>query len=447
MGKYFGTDGFRGEVNRVLTTEHAFAVGRFLGAYLRGEHRPRVAVGKDTRRSSYTLEYALAAGLTASGADAHLLHVIPTPGVSYLTKSERFDCGIMISASHNPYYDNGIKLFDRNGEKMDDRTVELLENYLNGSEKIEHATREEIGVVVDDSVARDRYMSRLLSLSSISLKGLRIGLDAANGSAHRLAREVFRALGATIFMIHNDPDGCNINRDCGSTHAADLQRLVPEKGLDVGFAFDGDADRCLAVDHTGRLVDGDAILYVMARHLKAERQLTGNTVVTTVMSNFGLYRALDALDIAHECTAVGDRFVHERMRERGYILGGEQSGHIIFGALAETGDGILTAMQISEHLARTGQTLAQLTEGYRPYPQLLTNLRVTDPAAAVQDPCLTDTVSAIGESLKDRGRVLVRASGTEPVVRVLLEADDAALCREHTKSITELLQRRGWLSC
>lgn len=447
MGKYFGTDGFRGEVNRVLNTEHAFAVGRFLGAHLRREQRPRVAVGKDTRRSSYMLEYALAAGLTASGADAHLLHVIPTPGVSYLTKSEHFDCGIMISASHNPYYDNGIKLFDYNGEKMDDRTIELLEDYLSGNEKLEHAFREEIGVVVDDSMARDRYMNHLLSLSDTSLKGLRIGIDAANGSAHRLACEIFRTLGATIFMIHNDPDGCNINRDCGSTHTADLQRLVPEKGLDVGFAFDGDADRCIAVDHTGRLADGDAILYVMARHLKAERQLTGNTVVTTVMSNFGLYRAFDALDIAYECTAVGDRYVHERMRERGYVLGGEQSGHIIFGALAETGDGILTAIQIAELLARTGRTLAQLIEGYRPYPQLLTNLRVTDPEAAVQDPCLADTVSAVGRALADRGRVLVRASGTEPVVRVLLEADNATLCEEYTGDIIKLLTKRGWLLC
>ncbi len=447
MGKYFGTDGFRGEVNRVLTTEHAFFVGRFLGAYFRGDHRPRVLIGKDTRRSSYTLEYALAAGLTASGADAHLLHVIPTPGVSYLTGSEGFDCGIMISASHNPNFDNGIKLFDRNGEKMDDRTVQLLEKYLDGRQQIEHATRESVGVVVDDSMARDRYMSRLLSLSSTPLKGLRIGLDAANGSAHRLAREIFRALGGSIFMIHNDPDGCNINRDCGSTHTADLQRLVPEKGLDVGFAFDGDADRCIAVDHNGKLVDGDAILYIMGRHLKEAGRLAGNTVVTTVMSNFGLYRALDALDIAHEATAVGDRYVHERMREKGYVLGGEQSGHIIFGALANTGDGILTAMQLCERLVETGRTLAQLAESYRPYPQLLTNCRVTDPGQVMQDPCLLDAVAATEEALSGKGRVLVRASGTEPVVRVLVEADDRALCREHTDRITEMLKKRGHLLC
>ena len=440
MGKYFGTDGFRGEVNRVLTAEQAFAVGRFLGARAKGR---RVGIGKDTRRSSYTLEYALVAGLTASGADACLLRVIPTPGVSYLTASEGFDYGIMISASHNPYYDNGIKIFSADGEKIDEDTVALLEKYLDGEEKIEHATRESIGVVVDASVACDRYMSRLLSLSRVSLKGLRIGLDAANGSAHRLAGEVFRALGATVLMLHNAPDGCNINRECGSTHPTDLQRLVPEKGLDAGFAFDGDADRCIAVDATGALVDGDAILYMMAHSLKASGRLARDTVVATVMSNLGLIRALEAEGINCEITAVGDRFVHERMQSGGFSLGGEQSGHIIFGDLSHTGDGILTAMQLCEQMVLSGDTLSGLCRSFSPCPQLLTGVSVADPRAVVKAARVREATMMAEAELGKRGRILVRASGTESVVRILVEAEARELCQLYTERIVKAVRAEG----
>ena len=440
MGTYFGTDGFRGEVNRILTTEHAFAVGRFLGAHFQESGHPRVLVGKDTRRSSYTLEYALAAGLTASGADAHLLHVIPTPGVAFLTQRGGFDCGIMISASHNSFEDNGIKLFDRRGEKMDDAVITLLERYLDQALPLPHATGEHIGVVVDDSMARDRYVDQLLSFSEFSLQGLRIGLDVANGSAHRIAPRVLRTLGASVFVVHNDPDGCNINRECGSTHVADLQRLVIEKSLDVGFALDGDADRCIAVDHLGRVIDGDGILYVMGGYFKEQGRLKGQTVVTTVMSNEGLRHALDERGILCEVTAVGDRFVHDRMQKNGYVLGGEPSGHVILGEYCPTGDGILTAMKLAERLVDTGHTLGELTAGYHPYPQLLTNVSVSDPKKAVCDPRVAAAVSLVQTQLAGRGRALVRASGTEPVVRILIEADDPALCKTHAAVIIAALK-------
>ena len=443
MGKYFGTDGFRGEVNRVLTSEHAFSIGRFLGAHFGKTRRARVVIGKDTRRSSYTLEYALVAGLTASGADAYILHVTTTPCVSYVTRTEGFDCGIMISASHNPYYDNGIKLFGAEGEKMDDTTLAALEAYLDGAEVAPLATGEGIGVAVDHVAGRNRYIGYLISLATVSYRGKRIGLDAANGSAWSIAKSVFDALGATTYVIGNAPNGLNINLNCGSTHIEALQRLVIEEGLDVGFAFDGDADRCLAVDHLGNVVDGDAILYVMGRYMREQGTLDQNTVVTTVMSNFGLYKALDRLGIGYEKTAVGDKYVYECMASKGYRLGGEQSGHVIFSKLANTGDGILTALMLMEQICNSERSLHQLTEGFVRYPQVLKNVRVGDKQAAMGDAgvlaALADAEGVLGEN----GRILVRASGTEPVVRVMAEAGEEALCEQCVDSVIDAMRRGG----
>lgn len=443
MGKYFGTDGFRGEVNRVLTSEHAFSIGRFLGAHFGKTRRARVVIGKDTRRSSYTLEYALVAGLTASGADAYILHVTTTPCVSYVTRTEGFDCGIMISASHNPYYDNGIKLFGAEGEKMDDTTLAALEAYLDGAEVAPLATGEGIGVAVDHVAGRNRYIGYLISLATVSYRGKRIGLDAANGSAWSIAKSVFDALGATTYVIGNAPNGLNINLNCGSTHIEALQRLVIEEGLDVGFAFDGDADRCLAVDHLGNVVDGDAILYVMARYMREQGTLDQNTVVTTVMSNFGLYKALDRLGIGYEKTAVGDKYVYECMASKGYRLGGEQSGHVIFSKLANTGDGILTALMLMEQICNSERSLHQLTEGFVRYPQVLKNVRVGDKQAAMRDEgvlaALADAEGVLGEN----GRILVRASGTEPVVRVMAEAGEEALCEQCVDSVIDAMKKGG----
>ena len=443
MGKYFGTDGFRGEVNRVLTTEHAFSIGRFLGAHFGKTHRARVVIGKDTRRSSYTLEYALVAGLTASGADAYILHVTTTPCVSYVTRTEGFDCGIMISASHNPYYDNGIKLFGAEGEKMDDTTLAALEAYLDGEGEAPLATGEGIGVAVDHVAGRNRYIGYLISLATVSYRGKKIGLDAANGSAWSIAKSVFDALGATTYVIGNAPNGLNINLNRGSTHIEALQRLVIEEGLDVGFAFDGDADRCLAVDHLGNVVDGDAILYVMGRYMREQGTLDQNAVVTTVMSNFGLYKALDRLGIGYEKTAVGDKYVYECMASKGYCLGGEQSGHVIFSKFANTGDGIITALMLMEQICNSNRSLHQLTKGFVRYPQVLKNVRVGDKQAAMHDEgvlaALADAEGVLGEN----GRILVRASGTEPVVRVMAEAGEEALCERCVDSVIDAMKKGG----
>ena len=446
MGKYFGTDGFRGEVNRVLTTAHAWRIGRFLGARADGGKRLRVVIGKDTRRSSYTLEYALVAGLTASGADAYLLHVIPTPGVSYVTRADGFDCGIMISASHNPYGDNGIKLFGAGGEKMDDATITALEQYLDGEDDLPFATGADVGVAIDNVAARNRYMGYLISLATVSYRGMRVGLDCANGSAWSMAKGVFDALGASTYVIHNTPNGLNINENCGSTHIEELRALVREQGLDVGFAFDGDADRCLAVDRQGNVVDGDGILYVMGRYMKERGVLDQNTVVTTVMSNLGLYKAFDKLGICYEKTAVGDKYVYECMASKGYRLGGEQSGHIIFSKLANTGDGLITAIQLMEQICNSDRPLHRLTEGFVRYPQVLRNLRVTDKMLAVSDPAVLSAIREVEAALGDRGRILVRASGTEPLVRVMVEAEDSSICDACVDRVASVIGERGLLA-
>ena len=433
MGKYFGTDGFRGEANVDLTSEHAYKIGKFIGWYYgeRVGRKARVVIGKDTRRSSYMFEYAIVAGLTATGADAYMLHVTTTPSVAYVTRVDSFDCGVMISESHNPFYDNGIKLINARGEKMDDETTEAIEAYLDGeydklglSGDVPAATGEALGEIVDYVSGRNRYVGYLISLAAHSYKNMRVGLDCANGSAWNIARTVFEALGAKTFVINAEPDGVNINRNAGSTHIEGLRRYVLENHLDVGFAYDGDADRCLAVDENGEVVDGDRILYIFARKLKKDGKLRGNTVVTTVMSNLGLYKALDEEDIRYEKTAVGDRFVYENMVQNGYRVGGEQSGHIILSKYATTGDGILTSIELMEAMLDAKQPLSRLCAPVKTYPQVLKNVRVSDKQAVRENAHVQEVVRAVGERLGDSGRVLLRESGTEPVIRVMAEAKD-----------------------
>lgn len=443
MGKYFGTDGFRGEANVDLTALHAYKIGRFLAGYyrqLRGR-RCKFVIGKDTRRSSYMLEYALVAGLTSSGGDAYLLHVTTTPSVSYVVRTEDFDAGLMISASHNPFYDNGIKLLNDRGEKMDADTIALLEDYLDtGSPEPKLAARDEIGRTVDYTAGRNRYMGYLISLAMRSYRGMRVGLDCANGSAWMLAKSIFDALGAKTYAINNEPDGTNINMNCGSTHIEELQNLVRELHLDVGFAFDGDADRCLAVDEQAQVVDGDKILYIYGRYMKERGKLINNTVVTTVMSNLGLYKAFDEFGIDYEKTAVGDRFVYENMLQNGHRLGGEQSGHIIFSKYASTGDGILTAIKLMEVILERKMPLSKLAEPVHTYPQLLQNVRVADKEAALQNPALQDLSVQIEKELAGDGRVLIRPSGTEPVIRVMVEAATDELCKKYVEQLAAVIK-------
>ncbi len=449
MGKYFGTDGFRGEANKNLTVEHAYKIGRFLGWYYsRGKEEGdpcRVAIGKDTRLSSYMFEYSLVAGLTASGAEAYLLHVTTTPSVSYVVRTENFDCGIMISASHNPFYDNGIKLINASGEKMDEDTILKIEAYIDGiSGEIPFAVREKIGKTVDFAAGRNRYIGYLISLATRSYKGKRIGLDCANGSAWMIAKSVFDALGAKTYVIGNEPDGTNINRECGSTHVEKLQQLVREEHLDAGFAFDGDADRCMCVDENGNVIDGDLIIYIYGCYLKERGKLTGNKVVTTIMSNFGLYKALDEAGIEYEKTAVGDKYVYENMASNGYRIGGEQSGHIIFKKYANTGDGILTAIKMMEVMLEKKKTLAELAKPVKIYPQVLKNIRVTDKAKAQADPDVRGMVEQVAEELGSNGRILVRESGTEPVVRVMVEAPEKELCEKYVDQVIDVMIKKGY---
>ena len=449
MGKYFGTDGFRGEANKNLTADHAYKIGRFLGWYYKhetDEERCKVVIGKDTRRSSYMFEYALVAGLTASGADAYLLHVTTTPSVSYVTRTEDFDCGIMISASHNPYFDNGIKLLNSNGEKMDEETILKIEEYLDGNiGEVPYALRDKIGCTVDYAAGRNRYIGYLISLATRSYRDKKVGLDCSNGSAWMIAKSVFDALGAKTYVINNQPDGLNINMDCGSTHIEGLQKFVVDNGLDVGFAFDGDADRCLCVDENGKLVDGDAIMYIYGCYMKERGKLLGNKIVTTVMSNFGLYKALDAKGIEYEKTAVGDKYVYENMIANGYRLGGEQSGHIIFKKYATTGDGILTALKMMEVMLEKKAPLSKLAEPFVVYPQVLKNVRVKDKKTAQADTDVQAAVAKVAEALGDDGRILVRESGTEPIVRVMVEAGDMETCQKYVDSVVDVIVAKGYL--
>lgn len=444
MGKYFGTDGFRGEANVNLTVEHAYKVGRFIGWYYGREHKCRVVIGKDTRRSSYMFEYSLVAGLTASGADVYLLHVTTTPSVSYIVRTEDFDCGIMISASHNPFYDNGIKLINDKGEKLQESVIDEIEKYLDKeTEEIPFALKENIGCTVDYVAGRNRYMGYLISLASYSFKGKRIGLDCANGSAHQIAKSVFDALGAKTYVINNTPDGTNINTNCGSTHIEGLCELVKKEKLDAGFAFDGDADRCLCVDENGNVVDGDLILYIYGCYMKERGKLINNKIVTTIMSNIGLYKALDAVGIEYEKTKVGDKYVYENMLNNGHRLGGEQSGHIIFSKYASTGDGIITALKMMEVMLAKKKTLSELASPVTIYPQLLKNVKVLDKTAAQNDADVIAAVESVKNALGDEGRILVRESGTEPLIRVMVEAGDDETCEKYVNQVIDVLERKG----
>ena len=444
MGKYFGTDGFRGEANVKLTVDHAFQVGRYVGWYYGRDHKAKIVIGKDTRRSSYMFEYALVAGLTASGADAYLLHVTTTPSVSYVVRTEDFDCGIMISASHNPFYDNGIKLLNGNGQKIEAEIEARIEAYLDGRlEQLPYATGEDIGRTVDFVSGRNRYIGHLISIPSCDFKNLKVGLDCSNGSASNIAKSVFDALRAKTYVINNDPNGTNINTTCGSTHIEVLQKYVVDNGLDVGFAYDGDADRCIAVDHRGNIIDGDKIMYVCGKYLRDQGKLRGNTVVTTIMSNMGLYKALEKEGISYEQTAVGDKYVAENMMENNYSLGGEQSGHIIFSRYAATGDGILTSLMIMEACVEKKSTLCDLAKEMVVYPQLLRNVRVADKKTARENPQVVEAVQAAARALGTEGRILVRESGTEPVIRVMVEAGTQDICAEHVNNVIKVMENEG----
>lgn len=448
MGKYFGTDGFRGEANVDLTVEHAYKVGRFLGNYYSKNHKANIVIGKDTRRSSYMLEYSLVAGLTASGADVYLLHVTTTPSVSYVVRTEGFDCGIMISASHNPYYDNGIKIINGSGCKLEAEVENLIEAYIDSEEDtIPLATRENIGKTVDYAIGRNRYIGYLISLATRSFQGKRVGLDLANGSATSIAKGVFDAIGAKTYVINSEPDGTNINRNCGSTYMDDLQKFVVENNLDVGFAYDGDADRCLAVDELGNIISGDLIMYICAVYMKEKSDLANNTVVTTIMSNMGLYEAFDRQGIDYVKTAVGDKYVYENMMQNGHSIGGEQSGHIIYSKHGTTGDGILTSLKIMEVMLESKTTLSQLCKEVKIFPQVLVNVKVKDKKAVKDDEVVNELINSLSKDLGKNGRILVRESGTEPVIRVMSEAKTKELCSGVVNQIVEKIQERGHVTC
>ena len=446
MGKYFGTDGFRGEANVGLTVDHAFRIGRYIGWYYGRDHKAKVVIGKDTRRSSYMFEDALCAGLTASGADAYLLHVTSTPSVSFIARADDFDCGIMISASHNPFYDNGIKIMRANGQKIEAAIEEKIEAYIDGEiEEIPLAEREKMGNVIDYAAGRNRYIGYLMTIPTRGFNGKKVALDCANGASWNIARAVYEALGAKVYVINNQPDGVNINEHCGSTHIEGLQKYVVDNGLDVGFAYDGDADRCLAVDEKGNVVNGDHIMYLCGKHLHEDGLLDGDTVVTTVMSNMGLYKALDALNIRTEKTKVGDKYVAENMMANGYVLGGEQSGHIIFGKYATTGDGILTSLMVMMTMLDTKMPLSMLAGEMKMYPQVLKNVVVTDKDETMNDPAVQAAVKAAEAELGASGRVLLRKSGTEPVLRVMSEALEREACEKAVDDIIESMRAAGKL--
>ena len=459
MGKYFGTDGFRGEANVNLTADHAYKIGRFLGWYYgeikrqRGiDSNAKIVIGKDTRRSSYMFEYSLVGGLVASGADAYLLHVTTTPSVAYVARIDDFDCGIVISASHNPYYDNGIKLINNHGEKMDEETIKLVEDYLDGDlnlfdkhwDELPFAHKDKIGCTVDYVSGRNRYIGYLISLGVYSFKGKKVALDCANGSSWNIAKSVFDALGAKTLVINNQPDGFNINTNAGSTHIEGLQRFVVENQCDVGFAYDGDADRCLCVDEKGNVVNGDQILYIYGKYMKQRGKLINNTIVATVMSNFGFFKALDEEGIEYAKTKVGDKYVYEYMVQNGCRIGGEQSGHIIFSKYASTGDGILTSLKMMEVMLAKKMPMSKLAEPLKIYPQVLENVRVTDKKAAQNDPAVQEAVKAVAEALGDTGRILVRESGTEPLVRVMVEAPDHDTCQKYVSQVVEVIKDKGY---
>ena len=445
MGKYFGTDGFRGEANNNLTFEHAVKIGRFLGWYFGAKEgkKAKVVIGKDTRRSSYMFEYALCTGLMASGADAYIMHVTTTPSVAYITRIDDFDCGIMISASHNPYYDNGIKLLNSNGEKMEEETLLKVEEYIDDKLEIPVAHKNEIGRTVDYVAGRNRYIGYLISMSKYSFKDVKVGLDVSNGAAWQIAKGVFDALGAKTYVINDNPDGFNINTDCGSTHIEHLQKFVVDNGLDVGFAYDGDADRCLAVDEKGNVVTGDHIIYMYGCYMKERGKLINNKVVATIMSNFGLFKALDKVGIEYDKTSVGDKYVYENMVTTGNRIGGEESGHIIFSKYATTGDGILTSLKLMEVMLAKEKPMSELAAPMVMYPQVLKNVKVKSKPDAKNDPDVQNEVSKVSEALGENGRILLRESGTEPVIRVMVEAGSTEECEKYVDRVIDVIRAKG----
>jgi phosphoglucosamine mutase len=445
MGKYFGTDGFRGEANKVLTFEHAISIGRFLGWYYGANmnKKAKVVIGKDTRRSSYMFEYALCTGLMASGADAYIMHVTTTPSVAYITRTDDFDCGIMISASHNPFYDNGIKVLNSKGEKMEEETLLKIEDYIDGKIEIPVAEKEAIGRTVDYVSGRNRYVGYLISMSKYSFKGVKVGLDVANGASWQIAKGVFDALGAKTYVMNNAPDGYNINTDCGSTHIEHLQKFVVDNNLDIGFAYDGDADRCLAVDEKGNVVTGDHIIYIYGRYMKERGKLLNNKVVATIMSNFGLFKALEKIDIEYDKVNVGDKYVYENMVQTGNRLGGEESGHIIFSKYATTGDGILTSLKLMEVMLAKEKPMSELAAPMVMYPQVLKNVKVKSKPDAKNDPDVQKAVEAVSEALGDEGRIILRESGTEPVIRVMVEADSDETCEKYVDQVIDVIREKG----
>lgn len=446
MGRYFGTDGFRGEANVSLTADHAFKIGKFLGYYYSKMNKNcRIVIGKDTRRSSYMFEYAIAAGITSTGADAYLLHVTSTPSISYVVRTEQFDIGVMISASHNVYSDNGIKLINANGEKLEESVTDIIEDYLDGKlPEVPYATKTDIGRTVDYFAGRNRYIGYLISIPMNSFKGKKVALDLANGSAFQIAKSVFDALGAETFVINNNPNGSNINDNAGSTHIEGLQKFVIENKMDIGFAYDGDADRCMAVDEKGNIVDGDKIMYVCAKAMNDDGKLKKNTVVTTVMSNLGLYKAFDRIGIKYEKTAVGDKYVQACISENDYSFGGEQSGHIIFAKHANTGDGVLTSLKLMDVVINSKSTLSELAKDVELYPQLLKNIKVNDKNKCMEDKDVLEIKSTVEKQLGDDGRLLLRASGTENVVRIMVEAKSDAICKKNVKDIENVIIKKGY---
>lgn len=447
MGKYFGTDGVRGVANKELTPELAFKLGRFGGYVLTKETKnPKIVIGRDTRISGHMLEGALVAGLLSIGAEVMRLGVISTPGVAYLTKALGANAGVMISASHNPVEDNGIKFFGSNGFKLLDEQEEEIENLLIKSEtesdSLPRPKGADIGQVNDYFEGGQKYLAFLKQTIQDDLSGLHVAIDCAHGSATPLAAQLFADLDVDqITTMGASPNGVNINDNVGSTHPEALAELVVEKGAHIGLAFDGDADRLIAVDEKGNIVDGDQIMYICANYLKEKGRLKHNTLVTTVMSNLGLYKALEEKGINTRQTAVGDRYVMEEMRKGDYNLGGEQSGHIIFLDYATTGDGLLTAVQLCHILKETNKPLSELASEMEKFPQKLVNIPVEDKHAVKDNEVVQKEIEAVEKEMDGEGRVLVRPSGTEPLVRVMVEAPTEELCEAYVNRIAEVIKK------
>ncbi|MCM3716088.1 phosphoglucosamine mutase [Halalkalibacter oceani] len=441
MGNYFGTDGVRGVANTELTPELAFKLGR-MGGYVLTKHteKPRVIIGRDTRISGEMLESALIAGLLSIGAEVMRLGVISTPGVAFLTKALSANAGVMISASHNPVPDNGIKFFGPDGFKLLDEQEQEIERYLDSEDELPRPTGGALGQVSDYYEGGQKYLQFLKQTVQEDFSGIHIALDCAHGSASSLAPHLFADLEADISTMGTAPNGVNINDGCGSTHPEALSTFVLERGAQIGLAFDGDADRLIAVDEKGQIVDGDKIMFICAKYMKEQGWLKHGTVVSTVMSNLGFYKALEEEGIIAKQTAVGDRYVMEEMRKGGYNLGGEQSGHIIFLDHITTGDGLLSALQLVNIMKMTNKPLSELAAQMQTYPQKLVNIRVSDKHAVSENEAVKAAIDKVEDDMNGEGRVLVRPSGTEPLVRVMVEAQSEELCDRYVDEIATVVK-------